>query len=180
MRENWPLPLARREDPGYCFLEVMNMRLLYAEDEPGLHEAVSDILTYHKYTVDVVENGEDALTYARTQHYDGMILDVMMPLMDGISVLKELRRAGDTTPVLLLTAKGEVDDRIAGLDAGADDYLPKPFAMGELLARVRALLRRRETYTPDQLMVGDLTLDQKQLRCAAAISPCPCPGWDTR
>lgn len=138
------------------------MRILYAEDEHALSEAVSDILTYHKYTVDVVDNGEDALDYALGQHYDGLILDIMMPRMDGLTVLRELRAKGNTVPVLLLTAKSEIEDRIIGLDAGADDYLPKPFAMNELLARVRAMLRRRETFTPEQITVGNLVLDQKQ------------------
>ena len=138
------------------------MRILYAEDEHSLSEAISDILTYHKYTVDTVDNGTDALDYALAQHYDAMILDIMMPGMDGLSVLRELRSRGISTTALLLTAKGELEDRIVGLDAGADDYLPKPFAMGELLARVRALLRRRETFMPDQLQVGNLVLDQKR------------------
>ncbi len=149
------------------------MRILYAEDEQALSEAVSDILAYHKYTVDRVENGDDALDYALTQHYDGIIMDIMMPGRDGVSVLRELRARGVSTPVLLLTAKGELEDRIIGLDAGADDYLPKPFAMSELLARVRALLRRRETFTPDQLCVGNLLLDQKRalLCCGEMMLP---------
>jgi len=138
------------------------MRILYAEDEPGLSEAVADILTYHKYTVETVDNGTDALDYALAQHYDAIILDIMMPGMDGLRVLRELRAHGVCTPALLLTAKGEIEDRITGLDAGADDYLPKPFAMSELLARIRALLRRRETFMPDQLQVGNLMLDQKR------------------
>ncbi len=149
------------------------MRILYAEDEHALAEAVTDILTYHKYTVDVVDNGTDALDYAFMQHYDVLILDIMMPGMDGLSVLRELRTQGITVPTLLLTAKGEIEDRIIGLDAGADDYLPKPFAMSELLARVRALLRRRENYTPDQLQIGNLVLDQKRtlLCCGKDTQP---------
>ncbi len=145
------------------------MRLLYAEDERALSEAVSDILTYHKYSVDVVDNGKDALDYALLQHYDAIILDIMLPGMDGLTVVQELRQHGCSVPVLLLTAKGEVEDRIAGLDAGADDYLPKPFAMNELLARVRALLRRRENYVPDSVKVGDLVLDHARacLCCGA-------------
>lgn len=138
------------------------MRILYAEDEHSLSEAISDILAYHKYVVDTVDNGTDALDYALAQHYDAIILDIMMPGMDGLSVLCELRARGISTPALLLTAKGELEDRIVGLDAGADDYLPKPFAMSELLARIRALLRRRETFLPDQLRVGNLVLDQKR------------------
>ena len=125
------------------------MKLLYAEDEKSMSEAVVDILTYHKYIVDAVYDGEEALDYALAELYDGIILDIMMPKKDGFEVLKTLRQKGVNTPVLLLTAKSEVEDRITGLDMGADDYLPKPFAMGELLARVRAMLRRKETFTPD-------------------------------
>ncbi len=143
------------------------MKLLYAEDEPAMSEAVTDILNYHKYSVDAVDNGADALDYARNEQYDGIILDVMMPRMSGFEVLRQLRSEGNNTPVLLLTARSEVEDRIEGLDLGADDYLPKPFAMGELLARVRAMLRRREDYTPNILQVGDLALNQQsaELRC---------------
>ena len=132
------------------------MKLLYAEDERSLSEAVVDILTYNKYIVDAVYNGEDAYDYAVSGDYDGIILDIMMPKRDGIEVLSALR---NKTPILLLTAKTQVDDRIRGLDAGADDYLPKPFDMGELLARVRAMLRRREEFRPDLLSFGDLTLN---------------------
>lgn len=135
------------------------MKLLYAEDERSLSEAVVDILTYHKYIVDAVYNGKDAYDYAMSGDYDGMILDIMMPGQDGIEVLSALRKKGCKTPILLLTAKTQVDDRIRGLDAGADDYLPKPFDMGELLARVRAMLRRREEFHPDLLRFGDLVLN---------------------
>ena len=135
------------------------MKLLYAEDEVTMSEAVVDILTYHKYTVDAVYDGEEALNYAELEKYDGIILDIMMPKMSGLEVLKKLRANGDNTPVLLLTAKSEVEDRIEGLDLGADDYLPKPFAMGELLARIRAMLRRKENYTPDVLTYGNVTLN---------------------
>lgn len=135
------------------------MKLLYAEDERSLSEAVVDILTYHKYIVDAVYNGVDAYNCAMSGDYDGIILDIMMPGHDGIEVLSSLRQNGCKTPILLLTAKTQIDDRIRGLDAGADDYLPKPFDMGELLARVRAMLRRREDYHPDLLRFGDLTLN---------------------
>ena len=135
------------------------MKLLYAEDEPTMAEAVVDILTYHNYLVDAVADGEEALAYAQTGDYDGIILDIMMPKLDGLEVLSRLRQGGCRTPVLLLTAKGEVEDRIAGLDLGADDYLPKPFAMGELLARIRAMLRRREKFTPEILRCGDVALN---------------------
>ncbi|MBO5556980.1 MAG: response regulator transcription factor [Oscillospiraceae bacterium] len=143
------------------------MKLLYAEDEPAMSEAVADILRYHKYSVDCVFDGADALDYARSGQYDGIILDVMMPGLSGFEVLRQLRQEGLRTPVLLLTARAEVEDRIQGLDLGADDYLPKPFAMGELLARVRAMLRRREEFTPNLLTCGDLTLNQQsaELRC---------------
>lgn len=136
------------------------MKLLLAEDEIAMAEAVVDILSYHKYSVDAVYNGEDALNYAHNRHYDGLILDIMMPKLDGLSVLEQLRSEGDTTPVLMLTAKSEVADRIRGLDAGADDYLPKPFAMGELLSRIRAMLRRRDSYMPEILYLADLRLNQ--------------------
>lgn len=148
------------------------MKLLLAEDEIAMAEAVVDILNYHHYAVDVVHNGEDALHYARSQHYDGLILDIMMPKMDGLQVLSRLRREGNTTPVLLLTAKAEVEDRICGLDAGADDYLPKPFVMGELLSRVRAMLRRRDTYTPDVLHLANLRLDQSRFSLASPSGSC--------
>lgn len=137
------------------------MKLLYAEDEKSMAEAVVDILTYHKYIVDSVYDGEEALDYALAEPYDGIILDIMMPKKDGFEVLKNLRQKGINTPVLLLTAKAEVEDRIAGLDMGADDYLPKPFAMGELLARVRAMLRRKETFTPDILKCGNISLNMQ-------------------
>lgn len=147
------------------------MRILLAEDEVAMSEAVVDILDYHHYAVDAVYNGADALDYARSQNYDGIILDIMMPRMDGIEVLRRLRSEGNRTPVLLLTAKGEVEDRIRGLDAGADDYLPKPFAMGELLARLRAMLRRRESYVPDVLELGNVALDPArfELRCGGRV-----------
>ena len=134
------------------------MKLLLAEDEFAMADAVEDILTYHNYIIDSVDNGIDALHYARSEHYDGIILDIMMPGKDGLTVLKELRHLGIHTPVLLLTAKSDVADRIEGLDLGADYYLPKPFVMEELLARVRAMLRRREEYTPDVLRCGNIYL----------------------
>lgn len=135
------------------------MKLLFAEDEIGMSEAVVDILTYHNYMVDAVYDGQEALDYAKNQTYDGIILDIMMPKMDGLKVLEILRMEGCKTPILLLTAKGEVEDRILGLNMGADDYLPKPFVMGELLARVRAMLRRREEFTPEILTCGDISLN---------------------
>ena len=135
------------------------MKLLYAEDERSLSEAVVDILTFHKFIVDAVYDGADAYDYAISGDYDGIILDIMMPKGDGLEVLAELRRKGCRTPVMLLTAKTQIEDRIRGLDTGADDYLPKPFDMGELLARIRAMLRRREEFHPDLLSFGDLSLN---------------------
>ena len=136
-----------------------DMKLLLAEDEQAMSEAVTDILEYHRYQVDAVYDGIAALDYIHAGDYDGIIMDIMMPGMSGLEVLSRIRKEGNRTPVLLLTAKSEVEDRIEGLDAGADDYLPKPFAMGELLARIRAMLRRREEYRPDIIEFGDLSLD---------------------
>lgn len=137
------------------------MRILYAEDERGLSEAVVDILTYHHYTVDAVYDGETALAYAQLEEYDGIILDIMMPDKSGLEVLKELRKFGYKTPIMLLTAKAEIKDQILGLDTGADDYLPKPFSMELLLAHVRALLRRRPDYIAKVLVFGNVELDQE-------------------
>lgn len=137
------------------------MKLLFAEDEVSMAEAVTDILTYHNYMVDTVYDGADALDYARAEKYDGIILDIMMPKKSGLKVLKTLREEGCRTPIMLLTAKAEVEDRIAGLDMGADDYLPKPFVMGELLSRVRAMLRRREQFTPDIITCGNISLNMQ-------------------
>lgn len=137
------------------------MRILYAEDERRLSKAVVDILTYHHYTVDAVYDGQEALDYAQLEEYDGIILDIMMPKKSGLDVLKALRNGGCKTPIMLLTAKSEIEDQIVGLDAGADDYLPKPFSMELLLAHVRALLRRRENYTPKILTLGNVELNQE-------------------
>ena len=137
------------------------MRILYAEDERGLSEAVVDILTYHHYTVDAVYDGETALAYAQLEEYDGIILDIMMPDKSGLEVLKELRKLGYKTPIMLLTAKAEIKDQILGLDTGADDYLPKPFSMELLLAHVRALLRRRPDYIAKVLVFGNVELNQE-------------------
>lgn len=156
------------------------MKLLYAEDEPAMAEAVTDVLTYHNYLVDRVADGEEALDYARSETYDGIILDVMMPRLDGLAVLDQLRREGCRTPVLLLTAKGEVEDRIRGLDLGADDYLPKPFAMGELLARVRAMLRRRQEFAPEVLTCGDVTLNLGSFQLACGDKSAVLPKMEYR
>ena len=149
------------------------MRILLAEDEITMAEPITAFLQYHKYTVDWVDNGEDAYYQAVSQIYDGLILDIMMPGMDGLEVLKRLRGEGRNMPVLLLTAKAEVEDRIKGFDSGADDYLPKPFDLYELLARVRAMLRRRDTYHSDMLSFNGLELapDTCQLSfCGKTVS----------
>ena len=135
------------------------MRLLIAEDEQELAKALKTIFEKHNYSVDTVFDGQAALDYALTDNYDGVVLDVMMPNLDGFSVVRRLRARGVSTPVLLLTARSEVPDRVEGLDAGADDYLPKPFAMAELLARVRALVRRRERLVPEVISFEGLSLD---------------------
>lgn len=135
------------------------MRLLIAEDELDLAEALTAFFEKNHFTADTVSNGLDAYDYARTGDYDGIVLDVMMPGLDGIEVLRRLRSDGVKTPIMMLTAKGEKNDRITGFDSGADDYLPKPFDPDELISRVRAMLRRSGGYTPDTLSFGDLTLD---------------------
>lgn len=140
------------------------MRLLLAEDEEELSRALVTLLKHNNYSVDAVCNGQDALDYLGTGVYDGAILDIMMPKMDGITVLKKIRSAGISIPVLLLTAKAEIDDRVTGLDAGADDYLTKPFAMKELLARIRAMTRRRTDTTDNVLSFGNITLDRATYR----------------
>lgn len=136
------------------------MRLLIAEDEKSLSDALVAILEHSHYSVDAVYNGDDALAYGATGIYEVILLDIMMPGLDGLAVLQQLRDQRIATPVLMLTAKGEAEDRIEGLNLGADDYLPKPFVMGELLARVAALARRKGEYTPQNLTLGNVTLDR--------------------
>lgn len=138
------------------------MRILVAEDESSIARALKALLEKNKYTVDVVDNGTDALAYITSSPYDALVLDIMMPGMDGIQVLRAARTQGVATPALFLTAKSQVEDRVAGLNAGADDYLPKPFASAEFLARVRALTRRSSTYVPSVLTVGNVSLDCSQ------------------
>lgn len=140
------------------------MRLLVAEDDPRLLKTLLHIFQSNNFSADGVSNGRDALLYARSTEYDGLVLDIMMPEMDGIQVLRELRRLGINTPALFLTARTEVAQRVEGLDAGADDYLPKPFATAELLARVRAMLRRKETYLPDRLACGPVVLNRSSFQ----------------
>lgn len=136
------------------------MRLLLAEDEKELSDALVSILKHNQYSVDAVYDGQAALDYLTGENYDGVILDIMMPKKDGITVLKELRRQDNQVPVLLLTAKAEIDDRVLGLDSGADDYLTKPFAMKELLTRIRAMTRRQVAAADTTLAIGNLTLDR--------------------
>ena len=145
------------------------MKLLIAEDELDLAEALAVFFEKNHFSVDTVHNGFDAYEYASSGEYDAVILDVMMPKMDGIQVLKKLREEQIKTPIMMLTAKGQKDDRITGFNAGADDYLPKPFDPDELLSRVRAILRRSEAYRPTVLSYGDLTLnpDTGELRCGS-------------
>ncbi|WP_339833786.1 response regulator transcription factor [Paenibacillus sp. FSL R7-0272] len=141
------------------------MRILIAEDEVHLAEAVSQILKKNNYSVDMVHDGRSGLDYAQSGIYDLLLLDIMMPEMDGITVLKTLRSEGNHTPVILLTAKGELSDKVSGLDYGADDYIAKPFATEELLARIRAALRRKGEVVPeDGLKFGDIELNTTQLK----------------
>lgn len=134
------------------------MKLLLAEDTHDLNRAISAVLTHEGYSVDSVYDGMKAYESIKENSYDGIILDIMMPKMNGLEVLTEIRKNRITTPVLLLTAKAEIDDRVNGLDAGADDYLTKPFAMKELMARVRSLTRRRNDYASRDLHFEDLIL----------------------
>ncbi len=146
------------------------MRILLAEDEPQLSRAVSTVLKMKEYDVDVAENGSVAVELAGQNHYDCMVLDIMMPVMDGIEALRRIREKGDVTPVIMLTAKAEVEDRIAGLDSGADDYLTKPFAMAELAARIRSATRRKSDYTPENLSLGNLRLNMDKQELSAENS----------
>ncbi len=136
------------------------MRLLLAEDEQMLSDALVTMLTHSNYSVDAVYDGQDALDYLRTGDYDGAILDIMMPKMDGVTVVKKIREEGFTLPILLLTAKSQDDDVVAGLDAGADDYLTKPFKINILLARIRAMTRRQPELSNTVLQFGDLQLNR--------------------
>lgn len=149
------------------------MRLLLAEDEKTLSNALVTILKHNNYSVDAVYNGEDAIDYIETGVYDGAILDIMMPKVDGITVLKTIRAGGNKMPVLLLTAKSDVDDKVLGLDAGADDYLTKPFVTKELLARIRAMTRRQAELTDNSLSFGDLKLDRVSFELSSPSGKLP-------
>lgn len=135
------------------------MRILIAEDEVGIAKALKLVLEKNRFSVDMVHNGTDALDYLLSTSYDAAVLDIMMPGLDGLEVLRRARAAGITVPVLFLTAKAEIEDRVAGLDAGADDYLPKPFATAEFVSRVKALTRRSGSYTPELIRIGNTQLD---------------------
>ena len=136
------------------------MRILFAEDEKALSKALTAILERNNYSVDAVFDGQEALEYLEADNYDCVILDIMMPKVDGITVLKEIRKKGNLIPVLMLTAKSEVDDKVLGLDAGANDYLTKPFHSKELLARIRAITRTQTAQTNSRLQFGNVTLDR--------------------
>ena len=135
------------------------MRLLLAEDELALSKALKVILERNNYSVDAVYDGQAALEYLETDNYDGVILDIMMPVKSGLEALKEIRATGNRTYIMMLTAMGEEDDKVTGLDAGADDYLTKPFSLKELPARLRSRQRRDDSYQVDVLEFGDLTLN---------------------
>ena len=146
------------------------MRILVADDEPEMTMVLEALLKREHYSVDAVYNGQDALDYGLAENYDCIVLDIMMPKLDGIQALQALRAKNVATPVLLLTAKSQVEDRVAGLDSGADDYLPKPFDNREFTARVRALTRRGGGYKPTVLTTGNITLDCStfELKCGGA------------
>ena len=144
------------------------MRLLLAEDEKALSKALTTIWERNNYSVDAAYDGKEALEYLEADNYDGVILDIMMPKIDGITVLQEIRKKGNLIPVLLLTAKSEVDDKVIGLDSGANDYLTKPFNSRELLARIRAMTRTQTVQRNSQLKVGNITLDRATYELSAA------------
>ncbi len=152
------------------------MRLLIAEDDAKLLKSLKHIFESNNYIVDAVSNGIDAYDFAETGEYDGILLDIMMPGIDGVEVLKKLRAKGISTPVLFLTAKTEIYQRVEGLDAGADDYLPKPFSTQELLARVRAMLRRKDNYTPEVIEVNGLILNRSTYELSFASQTCSLSG----
>lgn len=150
------------------------MRLLIAEDEKPLAEALAEILTINKYSVDTVFDGEEALAYLDSHmEYDAVILDIMMPKVDGITVLKTIRQQKNTTPVLMLTAKSEVDDKVLGLDSGADDYLTKPFSTKELLARIRAITRREKEEALPDLCLGNIKLSRLTYELSGELGSIP-------
>lgn len=149
------------------------MRILIAEDEIATAKALKLMLEKNMHSVDIVHNGKDAWDYISATHYEVVVLDIMMPGINGLEVLSLIRKKRISTPVLLLTAKAEIEDRIAGLNAGADDYLPKPFATGEFIARVNALGRRSENYTDVLHKIGNLTLDGNRYRMSVGKENVP-------
>jgi len=157
------------------------MRLLLAEDEQALSKALKAILERAGYTVDAVNDGKAALDCLDTGSYDGAVLDIMMPVLDGLEVLRQLRARGDLLPVLLLTAKAETDDKVQGLDSGANDYLTKPFAVRELLARVRAMTRARTAQTGSRLRLGNITRSTgRPMRCPRPRAASGCRAGNFR
>ncbi len=140
------------------------MRLLVVEDEKDLREILKKRLTKEHYSVDACGDGLEAMDYIAMTQYDGLLLDIMVPGKDGLAILKEIREQGDDTPVLMLTARDGIEDRVKGLDLGADDYLVKPFAFDELLARIRVMMRRKPKFTSNRLTVADLVLDRDMKR----------------
>ena len=143
------------------------MRILLAEDERSLSRAVVALLEKNNYSADAVYDGAEALEYLAAENYDAVILDIMMPKMDGLTVLRKLRERGSHVPVLMLTAKSEVEDKVAGLDTGTNDYLTKPFATAELLARIRAMTRTQAVQTDSRLSFGNVVLDQTTFELSA-------------
>lgn len=135
------------------------MRILIAEDEVGLARGLKYLLEKNKFSVDIVHNGKDALDYFHNAVYDAAVLDIMMPKMSGLEVLDRIRKEKSGLPIMMLTAKGEIEDRVAGLEAGADDYLAKPFSTREFIARVKALVRRNGNYSGSVLTFGNAQLD---------------------
>ena len=148
------------------------MRILLAEDERSLSRAVIALLQKNNYAADAVFDGEEALSYLEAGNYDAVILDIMMPKMDGLTVLRSLRERGSRIPVLLLTAKSEVEDKVLGLDSGANDYLTKPFATAELLARIRAMTRSQSAQLSSRLTFGNVCLDQTTFELSAPGGSC--------
>lgn len=145
------------------------MRILFAEDELALSKALTTILKRNNYSVDAVYDGQTALEYLEMDNYDCAILDIMMPKLDGISVLKEIRKKGMQIPVIMLTAKSEVDDKVLGLDSGANDYLTKPFEAKELMARIRAVTRIQTVQSDSLLKFGNLTLNQATFELSSPV-----------
>lgn len=156
------------------------MRILIADDERDISDALGTIFAYHGYKCDVVYNGADALSMSKSTVYDAILLDIMMPKMDGIEVLTHIREDGDFTPVVMLTAKGETTDKIQGLNDGADDYIAKPFDSGELIARVNSAIRRRETYSGSLLTFENIAFDEKENRLYNRSSSLRVTGREAR